>query len=75
MEGSMASPNMPAPLGTTWRVAKKCDIVNCVQVARLNEMIVIGDTKNPDGPVLLYTQDEWEAFINGVRHGDFDDIV
>jgi hypothetical protein len=37
-------------------------------------MIVIGDTKNPDGPVLSYSHDEWLTFVKGIRQGDFDDF-
>lgn len=38
-------------------------------------MILIGDTKNPDGPVLSYTRAEWVTFVNGIRQGDFDDLA
>jgi len=38
-------------------------------------MILIGDTKNPDGPVLSYSHAEWVAFVNGIRQGDFDDLL
>jgi hypothetical protein len=38
-------------------------------------MIVIGDTKNPDGPVLTYSRSEWRAFAEGIRQGDFDDLM
>jgi hypothetical protein len=37
-------------------------------------MILLGDSKDPDGPILSYTNAEWEAFINGIRNGDFDDL-
>jgi Domain of unknown function (DUF397) len=38
-------------------------------------MIMIGDTKNPGGPVLSYSRAEWDAFVAGIRQGDFDDLV
>jgi hypothetical protein len=31
------------------------------------------DSKNPDGPVLIFTEAEWEAFTLGARAGEFDD--
>jgi len=34
-------------------------------------MIMVGDTKNPDGPVLAYRHDEWQKFLEGIRQGHF----
>jgi hypothetical protein len=30
------------------------------------------DSKDPDGPVLTFTPDEWKAFTLGVQDGEFD---
>jgi hypothetical protein len=30
------------------------------------------DSKDPDGPVLTFTPDEWNAFTLGVQDGEFD---
>jgi hypothetical protein len=60
--------------GLAWRVARDCDGGSCIRVAPHEGMIVIGDTKNPDGPVLFYSHDEWLAFVKGIRQGDFDDF-
>ena len=65
----------PTPGSLAWRVARDCDAGNCVRVAPRADMIVIGDTKNPDGPVLSYSRAEWVAFVDGIRAGDFDDLV
>jgi hypothetical protein len=37
-------------------------------------MIAIGDSKNPDGPILTPTRAEFAALITGARRGDFDDL-
>lgn len=58
--------------GLSWRTARSCNGGACIQVAPSGEMIVIGDTKNPRGPVLTYTQEEWAEFVIGVKQGDFD---
>jgi hypothetical protein len=43
----------------------------CVEVARnLPGVIAVRDSKNPDGPALLFTPAEWQAFVAGVRAGD-----
>jgi hypothetical protein len=47
----------------------------CVEVAMdLPEMIAVRDSKDPDGPKLLFTCDEWKAFIGGVKMGEFDTL-
>lgn len=30
-----------------------------------------GDSKEPDGPILTFTPGEWNAFIKGVKDGEF----
>lgn len=35
-------------------------------------MIAVRDSKNPNGPALLFTPDEWHAFVAGARNGEFD---
>jgi Domain of unknown function (DUF397) len=46
---------------------------NCVEVAGLaDDMIRVRDSKNPRGGMLNFTQAEWDAFIGGVRNGEFD---
>jgi hypothetical protein len=37
-------------------------------------MLAMRDSKDPDGPVLMYTPAEWHAFLDGVKKGEFDDI-
>jgi predicted secreted Zn-dependent protease len=59
----------------TWRTALSCNGGQCVQVAVSEQMVVIGDTKSPDGPFLSYTPAEWRDFVSGVKKGDFDDLV
>ena len=34
--------------------------------------IRVRDSKNPRGAVLNFTPGEWDAFIGGVRNGEFD---
>ena len=35
-------------------------------------VITMRDSKDPDGPVLTFTPDEWKAFTLGVQDGEFD---
>ena len=36
------------------------------------KLYLMRDSKNPDGPVLAFTPAEWDAFILGVKDGEFD---
>ncbi|MEV7969265.1 DUF397 domain-containing protein [Sphaerisporangium sp. NPDC088356] len=45
----------------------------CVEVAmNLPKMVAVRDSKQPDGPELLFTPGEWLAFIDGAKAGVFD---
>jgi hypothetical protein len=37
-----------------------------------DHVITVRDGKNPDGPKLIFTPDEWHAFVAGVKDGEFD---
>jgi hypothetical protein len=47
-----------------------CD--NCVEVAFVGDAIAVRDSKNPQGPALIFTQAEWDAFVGGAKDGEFD---
>ncbi len=42
--------------------------------ADADRLILMRDSKNPDGPVLAFTEAEWRAFVAGVKDGEFDDL-
>ena len=56
----------------TWRTSTLCDLNGCVEVAVLEDRVVVRDAKDRAGPVLVFTAAEWEAFVGGVRGGEFD---
>ena len=48
---------------------------NCVEVASLpGGHIGVRDSKDSRGPVLRFTPGEWDAFLGGVRNGEFNRI-
>jgi hypothetical protein len=55
-----------------WRVSSCCDLNGCVEVAVLDGRVAVRDAKDRSGPVLLFTPPEWQAFLGGVRGGEFD---
>ncbi|WP_194829333.1 DUF397 domain-containing protein [Nocardia sp. XZ_19_231] len=57
--------------GATWLRAGTGD--GNVEVAMLAEgHVALRDSKNPEGPVLIFTPSEWTAFTAGVHDGEFD---
>lgn len=46
---------------------------HCVEVAFLADRTVgVRDSKDPEGPKLNFTRDEWSAFVAGVANSEFD---
>lgn len=45
----------------------------CVEVAaNLPGVIGLRDSKDPSGPILTFTPEEWQAFLAGTKDGEFD---
>ena len=48
---------------------------SCVEVAELDGGgIAVRNSRHPSGPALIYTRAEIEAFLVGVKNGEFDDL-
>lgn len=60
-------------VGAKWKKANGSLETNCVEVA-FGEGGAVGvrDSKNPGGPILSFTADEWDAFAAGAKDGEFD---
>jgi hypothetical protein len=57
-----------------WRVSRTCDNGACIKVARIGEVVLIGNTGSPEGPFSEFTVEEWRNFLTGAKQGDFDGI-
>jgi Domain of unknown function (DUF397) len=45
---------------------------NCVEVAFLaGGDVAMRNSRDPEGPALIFTRAEWDAFIGGARDGEF----
>jgi hypothetical protein len=40
---------------------------NCVEVADLGHAVAVRDSKDPEGPVLVVSREEWQRFIQCFR--------
>jgi hypothetical protein len=56
----------------SWRKSTLSHTNGCVEVAFVDGGVAVRDSKDHRGPVLLFTPFEWEAFVGGVRDGEFD---
>ena len=45
---------------------------NCVEVAFAGGAVALRDSKDKAGPVLLFTPEEWLAFVGGTKDGELD---
>jgi hypothetical protein len=62
----------------TWQKSRRSNPSgNCVELALLPEGagIAMRNSRHPEGPALVYTPAEIEAFILGARDGDFDHFI
>jgi predicted secreted Zn-dependent protease len=58
-----------------WLVSRSCESGACVKVTRRGDLILIGNTSDPSGPVNIFTVEEWMHFLDGAKRGDFDNIA
>ena len=73
-------PTMPPPVppavpgvDARWRRSSFCSGADtmCVEVAMGERSVAVRDSKDPAGPILAFTHDEWLIFLHGVRAGEF----
>jgi Domain of unknown function (DUF397) len=56
----------------SWRKSSWSNANGCVEVAFVEDRVAVRDSKHRGGPVLVFTAQEWAAFLGGVRDGEFD---
>lgn len=64
-------------LGVRWIKSRRSNAEgNCVEVATLGEgAVAMRNSRDPDGPALIYTPAEIAAFVAGAKDGDFDHLL
>jgi hypothetical protein len=62
------------PVFTGWRKSRRSGGGdNCVEVAAsVDGHVGVRDSKDQQGPILVFAPGEWVAFTAGVRDGEFD---
>lgn len=51
---------------------------NCIQpalnLATAQGVVPVRDSKDPDGPKLVFPTNTWAGFLDGIRAGEFGDV-
>lgn len=55
-----------------WRKSTASGGGNCVEVAFADDAVRLRNSQHPSGPELMFSRAEWDAFLTGVRDGEFD---
>lgn len=55
----------------TWRRSRRCATASCVEVARIEDRLLVRDSKNPAIAPLCFTERQWAEFVAGVKAGTF----
>jgi hypothetical protein len=78
-QGSRVYNGVPAGQlpGARWRKSARSSAQgNCVELAKLaGAEVAIRNSRHPQGPALVFTEAELDAFLEGVKDGDFDDLL
>lgn len=56
-----------------YQTSRHCPDGNCVEAGVLPDgAISVRDSKDRDKPAHVFTREEWDAFVAGVKDGQFD---
>jgi len=72
IRNGMPAADLPA---ATWRKSRRSGPQggNCVEIAQLADgQVAVRNSRYPAGPTLVFSPDEWAAFVGGAKDGDFD---
>jgi hypothetical protein len=62
----------PGRTSIEWRKSESSVNGDCVEVAFVDQSVLVRNSKDRAGPVLSFTHSEWTAFLTGARNGTFD---
>lgn len=58
-----------------WRRPAQCSSSTCVEVAVSPDGVYLRDGKDPAGPTLSFTPEEWREFVAAVTAGEFTSAI
>jgi hypothetical protein len=63
---------MSAGPGISWRASSRSQNTNCVEVGEMETAVAMRDSKDREGPVLVFARDRWIDFVASAKAGEFD---
>ncbi|MFF3595640.1 DUF397 domain-containing protein [Kitasatospora indigofera] len=64
----------PAALELPWRKSSYSGANgDCVELAEAGTVSYVRDSKDPEGPALVFAAEAWGAFVAGVKADEFQD--
>jgi hypothetical protein len=70
--GPVPQSSLEGAARSRWMRSSSCAGNGCLEVSFGPGTVSVRDSKRSDSPVLTYNHDEWQAFLAGVRKGEFD---
>jgi len=61
--------NGEVPCGMTWWKSSACEGGACVEVAMSGPAVMVRQSLDPGGVVLIFSRDQWRAFVAVMRCG------
>jgi Domain of unknown function (DUF397) len=63
--------------GAEWLKSRRSNpFGECVELAQLPDgQVAVRNSRDPEGPALIYTRAEIAAFVGGAKDGDFDGLT
>lgn len=62
----------PEPGKRAWKRSTASGPNQCVEVSFAGQSVLVRNSRQPAGPWLSFTAQEWMAFLTGVRNGEFE---
>ena len=63
--------------GAVWRKSRRSNSQGaCVEMSRIDgETIAVRNSRDPEGPALVYSRDAIATLISSLRNGEFDSLL
>jgi hypothetical protein len=55
-----------------WTRSSFCADASCIEVAEIDELIAVRDSKDTKAPILLFTKVEWNNFRTALINGEIE---
>jgi uncharacterized protein DUF397 len=55
-----------------WRRSTHCESSACVEIATVDDQVLMRDAKDPDGPTLTFPRYAWAGFVRAIRENEID---